>query len=141
MNYLLRTLFFEEPRGVFSKGHVLTHATAATFDEKNLDGDVALWKCDIFNEDRLTWSEKVYELFGFPPGTPVARAEAVARYAAASRDALERVRTYALTRKLGFLLDAEIVPPEGESRSIRVLAVPVLEEGRIVGLRGAKRLL
>jgi hypothetical protein len=139
VDVLLRMLFLEEPPGAFAHGHVISRATAATFDESSLGEDVALWKCDIFDEDRLTWSEKVYELFGFPTGTPVARAEAVARYAEASREVLERVRTYALHRKGGFLLDAEITPQSGKNRSIRILAVPVLEEGRIVGLRGVKR--
>jgi len=141
VNNLLRTLFFDEPAGVFAEGQVLTRETASSFDESKLDRDVGFWKCDLFDESRLTWSEKVYEIFGFPSTAPVARHEAVERYAKGSREVLERVRTFALTQKLGFLLDAEITCREGRTRSIRILAVPVFEQGRMVGLRGAKRLL
>ena len=65
----------------------------------------------------------------------------MAHYSEQSRSALERVRTFGLKRNFGFILDAEITPEEAASRWIRVLAVPILEGRRIVGLHGVKRAL
>jgi len=51
------------------------------------------------------------------------------------------VREFALNRKLGFILDAELCPEGGGSCWIRVIAVPILakDSGRVVGLHGLKR--
>ena len=134
-------LFQEEPAGTFSHGHVFINAPdIVSTEQETPDG---YWHCDIAGDDKLTWTEKVYELFGLANETPVAREWAVERYAEPSRSALATVRTYALNRKLGFLLDAAINPEGGGNRWIRVLAVPIVAKGsgRVVGLHGLKRLL
>lgn len=132
-------LFHEEPSGTFLFGHVFRSApdlTKARDDPAN-----GYWRCDIAEEDRLTWSEKVYELFGLPSGVPVERDWAVDRYSEKSKSALKRVRTFALNRKFGFILDAAIKPEGARNRWIRILAVPILADGRVVGLHGLKRAL
>jgi len=110
-------------------------------DGAEQDPGAGYWRCDIAEDDQLTWSENVYALFGLPAGTPVMRDWAVERYAEPSRTILERVREFALNRKLGFILDAEICPEGGGSCWIRVIAVPILakDNGRVVGLQGLKR--
>jgi len=80
-------------------------------------------------------------LFGLPQGTPIERDWAVARYSEASRRALEHVRHFGLSRNFGFILDAEIIPEGAASRWIRVLAIPIRADGRIVRLHGVKRAL
>ena len=136
----VNALFYDEPPGTFSDGHVIT--SAPTLTSAIDDPDNGYWHCDIADHDSLTWSRKVYELFGLPAGIPVERAWAVARYTENSRTVLERVRTFGLNRKFGFILDAEITPEGGSSsRWIRVLAVPILTNGRVVGLHGLKRAL
>ena len=80
-------------------------------------------------------------MFGIRAGTPVERQWAVAHYSDRSRSALERVRTFGLKKDLGFILDAEITPEGMATRWIRVLAVPMLADGRVVGLQGVKRAL
>jgi PAS domain-containing protein len=132
-------LFQEEPVGTFADGHVFVNAPDVVGVEQ--DSRAGYWRCDIAHDDRLTWSEKVYELFGLPAGTPVMRDWAVACYTEPSKTVLERVRTYALSRKLGFILDAAIRLKGGGHRWIRVLAVPILAKGsgRVVGLHGLKR--
>lgn len=133
------SLFHDEPAGTFRDGHIfITPPDLAGAQQDPANG---YWHCDITDHDRLTWSEKVYELFGLPAGSPVVRDRIVARYAEQSRSALERVRKYALSRSYGFILDAAIMPEGAEERWIRVLAVPVLKQGRVVGLHGLKRAL
>ena len=137
----VNALFQEEPLGTFEDGYVFVIAPDLAGAER--DPRAGYWHCDIAHDDRLTWTEKVYALFGLPVGTPVKRDWAVARYAEPSKTTLERVRTYALRRKLGFILDAAIHGEEGSHRWIRVLAVPILAKrsGRVVGVHGLKRAL
>jgi hypothetical protein len=132
-------LFQDEPAGTFAHGHVFVIAPDISGAEQ--DPAAGYWRCDVARQEELTWSEKVYSLFGLPDGTPVTRDWAVARYTEQSRAALDYVRTYALSRKLGFILDACIRPEGGGERWMRVLAVPILAKrsGRVVGLHGLKR--
>lgn len=99
------------------------------------------WACDLKDQDRLTWSDKVYDLFGLPVGARIDRDWAVARYAAHSQSALQRVRDFALRHACGFVLDAEIEPEGANCRWIRVLALPEFRDGQIVRLHGLKRML
>jgi hypothetical protein len=133
------SLFQEEPAGTFADGHIFMNAP--DLDAAEQDSGAGYWRCDIAHDDRLTWTDKVYELFGLPAGTPVMRDWAVARYTEPSKTALEHVRSYALSRKLGFILDAAIGTEGGGTRWIRVLAVPILAKrsGRVVGMHGLKR--
>jgi hypothetical protein len=139
MGSFVNALFFDEPAGTFLGGHVF--ASSPDLSDAANDPDSGYWHCDIADHEKLTWSEKVYELFGLPIGAPIERDSAVAHYSEPSRNALERVRSYALRCKFGFILDAAISSEEAGSRWIRVLAVPILEEGRVVGLHGLKRAL
>ena len=135
------SLFQDEPLGTFSEGFVFVIAPDLAGAES--DTRLGYWHCDIAHDDRLTWSDKVYALFGLPAGTTVKREWAVSRYSEPSKTTLERVRTYALRRKLGFILDAAIRGDGGGHRWIRVLAVPILAKrsGHVVGVHGLKRAL
>ena len=65
----LHDLFFQEPPGRFALGHILSRATPAE-DLAHLlkHKNVGQWHCDIANNDALTWSDRVYEIFGVPLG-------------------------------------------------------------------------
>ena len=139
MDSLVTGLFYGEPAGTFSDGHIF--ARAPELDGARADPALGYWHCDIADHDRLTWSEKVYDLFGLSSGDPVERDWAVARYSEHSRNALKKVRNYALGHKFGFILDAEINHKAAATRWIRVLAVPIVEANRVVGLHGLKRSL
>lgn len=136
---LVTELFYDEPAGTFLQGHIFVRAPELAGDQT--DPAVGYWHCDIADDDRLTWTDKVYDLFGLPSGAPVERDWAVARYSERSKSALNKVRNYALGRKFGFLLDAEISPEGAGNRWIRVLAVPIVKDNRVVGLHGLKRSL
>jgi hypothetical protein len=135
----VNAMFDDEPAGTFSEGYVFRSGLDLEAVRKNPDN--GYWHCDLTHSESLTWSDKVYDLFGIRPGAPVAREWAVTRYSEHSRDTLDRVRKYGLSRDFGFILDAEIEQQGGANRWIRVLAVPITADERIVGLHGVKRAL
>lgn len=99
---------------------------------------IGLWECDL-QDDRLTWSEQVYDLFGLDNGASISRAETVALYREESRAAMERLRAHAIRHRRGFTLDAEIATVGGERRWMRLIAAPICEGGRVVRLHGFKQ--
>lgn len=98
---------------------------------------VGLWRCDLA-DDRLTWSEAVFDLFGFPRDASLSRADVVTRYCEGSRAAMERLRAHAIAHRRGFTLDVEIAPAQGRTHWIRLVAAPVCEGDMVVGLQGLK---
>jgi len=131
--------FYSEPAGTFADGELLERApdlSSAVDDPRN-----GYWHCNIGRHDRLTWSEKVYELFGLPAGAPIEREWAVARYCQTSRKTLERLRRVGLDQRVGFIMDARITPDGKVERWIRVLAVPIVAGIDVIGLHGLKRAL
>jgi PAS domain-containing protein len=109
------------------------------FDERPFARpDVGLWQCELA-DDRLTWSDEVYDIFGLPRGAFISRTETVALYCEESRATMERLRAYAIKHRRGFTLDAQIVPAVGNRRWMRLMAAPICEERRVVRLHGLKR--
>jgi len=138
---LLADVLLREGSGAtFREGYVFT-AGLNMKGARQYRSDWGYWACDIGDQNRLAWSDKVYDLFGLPVDAHVDRDWAVGRYKAHSRSTLQLVREYALRHALGFILDAEIEPEGGDRRWIRVLAAPVSENGRIARLHGLKRAL
>ena len=95
------------------------------------------WECNLA-DDSLFWSGGVYDIFGVPRGAVIARTDAVRFYAEHSRAALERLRSHAIRHRCGFTLDAEICPPSGDRRWMRLVAVPLCENDQPVRLHGLK---
>jgi len=99
------------------------------------------WECDLVDNE-LTWSGGVYDIFGFPRGAKIGRDDAAALYCEGSRTAMEKLRSYAIRHKRGFTLDAEIRPVTGGApRWIRLITVPLCENGRPVRLHGVKLII
>lgn len=98
---------------------------------------VGLWDCDLATE-RLQWTDAVHDLFGLPRGLDVPRSLAVSLYLPSSRRAMESLRAHAIRHRRGFTVDAEIRRPDGDRRWMRLSAIPVLSDGRVVRLRGTK---
>ena len=96
------------------------------------------WECDLADE-RLIWTDGVYDLFGLSVGAPLRRGAIVDLYADASRREMEAMRAAALRTGQGFSLDAEIRTPRGECRWIRIAADVACEQGRAVRLFGYKQ--
>jgi len=139
---LLHQLFFNEPAGRYTLGQVYRSAEVFWLEpDFQLPDDTGFWRCDIKDNDKLTWSETVYEMFGLPVGEVVPRDEAVARYLEHSRNVLARVRGFAIEHGCSFILDAAINAHGAENSWIRVLSVPIVEDGRVVAIHGLKRML
>lgn len=102
------------------------------------EAETGRWRCDLV-DSALSWSDAVFDLFGLPRGASVSRAETVALYADRSRAAMEQLRAHAIKHHRGFTLDAEIVTTGGANRWMRLIAVPVCVDGRVVALQGLKQ--
>jgi hypothetical protein len=105
------------------------------------ENEVGYWRCDIARGDLLSWTGGVYRLFGLPVGYEVDRREAIARYREGSRAILERLRSFSIDNECGFFLDAKMCGNGSGANGIRILAMPLLHEGRVVGIHGLKRAL
>jgi PAS domain-containing protein len=131
-----------EPAGHFAAGSMLDCSAADLADfaarqalGRNRGG---WWECDL-SDDSLTWTAGIYELFGLPQGARISRDEAVAFYSEESREAMQRLRTYAIEKHQPFVLDARIRPAgAAEDRWMRLIAAPVVEDGVTVRLHGLK---
>ena len=99
---------------------------------------VGVWACDLADE-KLSWSPEVHQLFGLPEDEPVTRAFTASRYEAGSRRVMERLRAYAIEHRRGFTMDAMIRRADGDLRWMRLRAVPVLRDDKVVRLTGTKQ--
>lgn len=97
-----------------------------------------VWECDLRDNDRLTWSDEVHDIFGIPRGAAITREDAAARYCEGSRAAMEKLRAYAIKHRRGFTLDVEIQPGQGQRRWMRLIAAPVCVGDQVVKLQGLK---
>ncbi len=99
---------------------------------------IGWWECDL-SDNRLSWTDGVYDIFGFARGSEVGRADAVLRYVSESRAAMERLRAHAIEHKRGFTLDVEIEPVSGARHWVRLITTPICVGERVVRLRGIKQ--
>lgn len=99
---------------------------------------IGLWECNL-EDNALSWTTGVFDLFGLPRGVAIERDEITALYAEPSRAAMERLRAHAIKHRRGFTLDAEILPVNGPPRWMRLIAAPVCVGRRVVRLHGIKQ--
>ena len=99
---------------------------------------IGRWSCRL-DDNMLTWSPAVFEIFGLPADRPPNRDHTVALYLPESRDAMEELRDYAIRHQRGFTFDARIRKLDGEERWMRLNAMPFLCERRVVRLFGTKQ--
>lgn len=121
---------------------VLLDPTIARNDAALAERGLGLWHCSLA-DSALNWTAGVYDIFGLERDIAVPRALSVSLYAPDSREAMERLRTYAIRHKRGFTLDVDINQADSVGQcAVRLIAAPVLDDGGIVvGLHGVKQLL
>ena len=130
--------------GRLDLGDLFGAAAFGGADFASLDDDmlaahgVGRWSCDLA-DNRLTWTDPVFDLFGLPRGAALSRDEVVALYCEESRVAMDHLRAYAIRHRRGFTIDAEIRTTNGERRWMRLLGSPVCEGNRVVRLQGLKQ--
>jgi PAS domain S-box-containing protein len=105
----------------------------------SLDADIGLWACDLARDNALTWSPHVYDLFGLGREERLTRTAAVSCYTPRSRVAMEALRAHAIHHRRGFTLDAMLRRHDGEMRWMRLTAMPVVADGKVVRLCGTKQ--
>ncbi|KQV30780.1 diguanylate cyclase [Rhizobium sp. Root1203] len=108
------------------------------FDRSSKAARIGVWECSLPDE-RLTWTDMVYELFDLPPGYPLRRNEIVGLYSEKSLAELTKLRKLAIEKHEGFSLDAEIVTAKGNRRWIRITATVECEHDVPVRIFGMKQ--
>lgn len=99
---------------------------------------IGAWSCDL-QDNRLTWTGGVFDIFGYPSDQILERETTVELYSEQSRELLERKRSHAIKTCGGFSLDASIIRPDGLERWIRITAATRSSNGRVQTLYGMKQ--
>jgi diguanylate cyclase (GGDEF)-like protein len=108
------------------------------FDSCSKAARIGAWECSLADE-RLWWTDMVYELFDVDPGTPLVRDEIVTMYSAETLSELKRLRSAAIEQLGSFSLDAEVITRKGNRRWIRITARVESENGKAVRIFGLKQ--
>lgn len=121
---------------------VMLDPSLARNDAALAERGLGLWHCDLA-DDSLTWTAGVYDIFGLERHISVPRALSVSLYAPDSREAMQRLRSYAIRHKRGFTLDVDIHQADGMGQcAMRLIAAPVLNDAQeVIGLHGVKQML
>lgn len=114
------------------------HRIQDLFDKTFRASRVGIWVCTLPDE-KLTWTDTVFDLFDLDPQSPLRRSDIVALYTPASREALGKLRSAAIADGQGFSLDAEIVTGKGSKRWIRITAIVERVDGIATRLFGMKQ--
>ncbi len=99
---------------------------------------VGAWQCELETE-RLTWTPGVHDIFGYPAGNPLRRADIVDLYIDQSRHDMELARAEVIRSGRPVTLDAEIRTWRGERRWMRLSIDAGCEDGRTVRIFGCKQ--
>lgn len=88
-------------------------------------------------EDRITWSDETYRIFGMTPGEPLDLATYNARLHPDDRDALQAVVTETMRTGEPYALQHRVVWPDGSEHLVASHGQVVRDEhGRVTRLRG-----
>ncbi|WP_374412044.1 GGDEF domain-containing protein [Novosphingobium colocasiae] len=118
--------------------HTIQNSTVVGPELSGASALPGFWHCDVAT-DTITWTEGVYEMFGYPRDARLDRREVVELYSDESRLTLERLRSHAIRTAQAFSLDAAIRCVNGVDRWLRITGVPLVKDGRVVSLQGTKQ--
>lgn len=99
---------------------------------------IGAWECELETE-RLSWTQGVYDIFGYPVSNPLRRASIVDLYIDESRRNMELARAEVIRSGRPVTLDTEIRTWRGEKRWMRLSIHAVREDGRPVRIFGSKQ--
>jgi len=98
---------------------------------------IGIWSCSLPDE-RLVWTDGVYDLFQLPRGSTIDRAQVLRMYEPESARRMQELRAQAIATLGDFNFDAEIVTARGEHRWMRITATVDGVDGvarRIFGMK------
>jgi diguanylate cyclase (GGDEF)-like protein/PAS domain S-box-containing protein len=123
-------------------GHVAAvpsdRARVRLYDQAFNLARIGAWECELETE-RLTWTPGVHDIFGYPIGNPLRRADIVDLYVDESRRDMELARAEVIRSGRAVTLDTEIRTWRGERRWMRLSINAVSERGRPVRIYGCKQ--
>jgi diguanylate cyclase (GGDEF)-like protein/PAS domain S-box-containing protein len=99
---------------------------------------IGAWECELETE-RLTWTPEVHDIFGYPVGNPLRRADIVDLYIDESRRNMELARAEVIRSGRAVTLDVEIRTWRGERRWMRLSINTTGHNGRPTRIFGAKQ--
>lgn len=108
------------------------------FDRSFKAARIGVWECRL-PDQRLSWTDTVYDFFDLAPQTPLTRDEITRLYTPDSLRQLTEVRDRAIRTGEGFTLDAQIVTAKGNSRWIRITACVEFANGAAARIFGVKQ--
>lgn len=108
------------------------------YDQAIASAAIGAWECRLDGE-ALSWTDGVYDLFGFRRGSTLSRAATLDHYEDQSRREMQAHRARALSAGQGFLLDCRIKNARGEARWMRLVLGAQNENGRITRIFGSKQ--
>ncbi|QOZ50605.1 sensor domain-containing diguanylate cyclase [Bradyrhizobium sp. CCBAU 53338] len=99
---------------------------------------IGAWECELETE-RLSWTQGVYDIFGYPANNPLRRANIVDLYVDESRRSMELARAEVIRSGSPVTLDTEIRTWRGEKRWMRLSINAVRDGGRPLRIFGSKQ--
>jgi diguanylate cyclase (GGDEF)-like protein/PAS domain S-box-containing protein len=108
------------------------------YDQALNGAGIGAWECELETE-RLSWTQGVYHIFGYPVSNPLRRANIVDLYIDESRRNMELARAEVIRSGRPITLDTEIRTWRGEKRWMRLSINAVREGGRPVRIFGSKQ--
>jgi diguanylate cyclase (GGDEF)-like protein/PAS domain S-box-containing protein len=120
-------------------GSTLSDEVRVRLYDQALNGArIGAWECELETE-RLSWTQGVYDIFGYPVGNPLRRASIVDLYIDESRRNMELARAEVIRSGRPVTLDTEIRTWRGERRWMRLSINAVRDGGRPVRIFGVKQ--
>lgn len=108
------------------------------FAQAQTPGAIGAWECRL-DGDALTWTDGVYDLFGFRRGSTLSRAATLDHYEEQSRREMQALRARAIASGQGFLLDCRIKSADGAARWMRLIVGVQHQHGRAARIFGSKQ--
>jgi len=108
------------------------------YDQALSAARIGAWECELETE-RLSWTQGVYDIFGYPESNPLRRANIVDLYIDESRRHMELARAEVIRNGAPVSLDTEIRTWRGEKRWMRLSINAVCDGGRPLRIFGSKQ--
>ncbi|MCC6234647.1 MAG: response regulator [Verrucomicrobiales bacterium] len=94
------------------------------------------WEFDV-TTGKGAWTDEVARIHGLPPGGQPTADEGLKYYEVASRERIETAVRAAIEEGRAYDLELELITRQGERKWVRTIGRPVIENGRVVRVRGS----